>query len=485
MAYKKVALVIGNSAYEKKALSNPKNDADDISEKLSSYGFDVIKVTDMTHEKIFEILELFEKKLIGSDVGLFFFAGHGIQVKGKNYLLTINVEIRSEISTERTSISLDEVIELMKNSKVLTKIIILDACRDDPVSKGWYRSTEGLGLASVYAPKGTIIAFGTSPGEVASDGSGRNGAYTEALLENIDTQNCPIETMFKKVRNSLAAKTGGKQTSWEHTSLSGDFFFTLSLSKIITEYSETALADVKFDLSENINSIKIIKGLKSYNWYTQLDTLKLLTIENVSKMHSDNLFVIGRNIYQAACGNCTDAINYINNFETKTQSFESVKQKNILDGILFEIFFDSNSNLRKEIKGGLFNEVFDLNKNKRLSTSFLFIASALNAAKGKFYALPGTGASLQINIESTRVDEGILIRGIYIGGNNVLHPTDDIYLNEDGKPIHNVRMNLSDLQTRFSLQLALPIYLQELIFTIEPSINESILFPYGHTVAPG
>lgn len=476
-------MIIGNSAYEKKPLVNPTNDADDVADKLSGYGFDVLKVTDMAHEKISDTLDTFKEKLSNANVGLFFFAGHGVQVKGKNYLLTINAETRTEASTERTSVSLDEVIELMNNSMVFTKIIILDACRDDPISQGWHRSTRSSGLASVYAPKGTIIAFGTSPGEEASDGAGRNGAYTEALLENIDSSNCPIETMFKKVRNSLAAKTDGKQTSWEHTSLSGDFFFTLSLSKTITEYPETALADAQFDLSGNSNAIKIIKGLKTYDWYTQRDALKLLTIETVDKMYTESLFVIGRNIYQAACGNCRDAIYYIDNFQIKTDGFEESKKKAILDGILFEIFFDSNSNLRKKIKGKLFNTVFELNKKNYFPTSFLFIASALDAAKASFYVIPGTGKSLQIDISSKRTTEGVIICGVYISGNDMLKPTDDSYLDDDGRSLYHERMKLNDLKELFSLQLALPIYCQELNFTVKPENNELILFPRGYTVA--
>ncbi|HHT2663334.1 TPA: caspase family protein [Citrobacter freundii] len=483
MALKKVALIIGNSDYEKYPLPNPVNDADDIAAKLIGYGFDVLKVTNIAHEGISDTLDEFKEKLSDANVGLFFFAGHGVQVKGRNYLLTTNAETRTETSTERTSFSLDEIIELMDHSTVTTKIIILDACRDDPISHGWNRSTKDLGLASVYAPKGTIIAFGTSPGEMAKDGVGRNGAYTEALLENIDTQNCPIETMFKKVRNSLAAKTDGKQTSWEHTSLSGDFFFTLSLSKTITEYSETALADAQFDLSRDTIPVRIIKGLKSHNWYTQRDVLRILTSENVDGMNTDSLFVIGRNIYQAACGDCKDAKTYIYNFIKNTDKYEKIKQKAILDGMLFEIFFDPNSNLRKKIKGDLFNDVFELNRNGHLSASFLFIASSLNAAKGDFYVIPGTSQPLQINISSKRLKGGLLICGVYIGGNDVLRPIDDSYLDENGDTPYHERMNLKGLKELLSLQLALPIYLQELTFTVEPENNEALLFPMNNTVS--
>src|SRR5208283_746218 len=144
----------------------------------------------------------------------------------------------------------------------LTNIIILDACRNNPYERAWHRASGVRGLAPIYAPKGTLIAFATSPGQVASDGRGRNGAYTEALLRHIDTPDSSIEEMFKRVRNTLNAMTKQKQTSWEHTSLSGEFFFNLSLGTRIDEYSDSALRDGLFVLSKNKSSHKLIQGLK-------------------------------------------------------------------------------------------------------------------------------------------------------------------------------------------------------------------------------
>jgi hypothetical protein len=293
---KMAALVIGNADYVNgDALKNPVNDAEDISAKLISYGFDTLLCKDATNKEMNLKLDEFAALLESVEVGLFFFAGHGMQIDGANYLLATDTEDTSETNAKFSSLCLDKVIEVMEKSNAATKIIILDACRNNPWGRRWHRSAH-RGLASVYAPEGTIIAFATSPGQLASDGVGRNGTYTGALLQHIDEPDLVIETMFKQVRNSVAAETGGKQTSWEHTSLSGNFIFNLSLGKLITTYPNTSLADSLFVIDVAKSSHKIIKGLKSRDWYKQNPALAQLTATSVQKMVASNLFVLGRNI---------------------------------------------------------------------------------------------------------------------------------------------------------------------------------------------
>lgn len=292
------ALVIGNANYERSTkLSNPLNDATDIAAKLNKFGFNVIVGCDLTHKEMDRKLKEFERLLESNDVGLFFFAGHGVQVGLRNYLMAIDTESGTEIDAKHSSLSLDKVIDVLEKSDVFTKIIVLDACRENPWERSWTRSSHTRGLASVYAPKGTIIGFATSPGELASDGLGRNGTYTDALLQHIEEPDCTIESMFKKVRNTVAAETRGKQTTWEHTSLSGNFYFNMSLGKIITAYTATSLADELFVVDPTIPSHKIIKGLKVSNWYTQNESLGQLNHKNIKPMANNNLFVLGRNIY--------------------------------------------------------------------------------------------------------------------------------------------------------------------------------------------
>jgi hypothetical protein len=188
------ALVIGNAAYRGgNRLANPTNDATDFGAKLRSYGFEVLIATDCAAREMDKHLKSFRQLLTTHEVGLFFFAGHGVQIEGINYLIALDTDTDSETDAKHSSLSLDKFIDVMAKSQASTKIIILDACRNNPWERKWHRGANARGLASVYAPKGTIIGYATSPGEVASDGVGRNGTYTAALLQHIDANDCPIE----------------------------------------------------------------------------------------------------------------------------------------------------------------------------------------------------------------------------------------------------------------------------------------------------
>jgi uncharacterized caspase-like protein len=132
-----------------------------------------------------------------------------MQIDGENYLAAVDTDGTDEIAAKHSSLALNRVIEVMEKSGCSTSIIVLDACRNNPFERAWTRSMESRGLAPVYAPRGTLIAFATSPGQTASDGRGRNGAYTAALLQHMTTPDCSIETMFKRVRNTLSAATKG------------------------------------------------------------------------------------------------------------------------------------------------------------------------------------------------------------------------------------------------------------------------------------
>lgn len=297
MDRKLTALVIGNADYPSGAkLKNPTNDADGLSERLERCGFSVIKKIDCTNKELDLALKAFKKNLKGNDVGLFFFAGHGMQIDGDNYLNAIDTDFSDETDAKYTSLALNKVIELMEKSGTSTNIIILDACRNNPFERAWNRSSALRGLAPIYAPKGTLIAFATSPGEVASDGRGKNGAYTEALLRHIDTPDSSVEEMFKRVRNTLSTITKQKQTSWEHTSLSGEFYFNLSLGARIDSYSRAALADGLFVIDTSKSSHSLIASLKTLTWPKQNPAIDAFDVAQAGKYSTDSLFVIGRNI---------------------------------------------------------------------------------------------------------------------------------------------------------------------------------------------
>ena len=215
------ALVIGNAAYEAvDALKNPVNDAGDVGAKLESCGFTVIRCLDSDHAGMDRTLKKFQRVLKDSDVGLFFFAGHGMQIDGENYLAAVDTDATDEITAKHSSLPLNRVIEVMEKSGCSTSIVVLDACRNNPFERAWTRAIESRGLAPVYAPRGTLIAYATSPGQTASDGRGRNGAYTAALLTHLATPDCSIETMFQ-ARAQHAQRRHQRQTDLVGTHVAG------------------------------------------------------------------------------------------------------------------------------------------------------------------------------------------------------------------------------------------------------------------------
>lgn len=477
------ALVFGNSAYPKPDdLANPVNDANDLGAKLEGYGFEVITATDCKVSAMEKQLKAFRELLKTHEIGLFFFAGHGIQIDGSNYLLAIDTDMDSETDAKHSSLSLDKVVDVMEKSSASTKIIILDACRTNPWERRWHRSMGSRGLASVYAPKGTIIGFATSPGEVAYDGTGRNGTYTDALLQHIDTPDCSIETMFKRVRNTVAAASAGKQTSWEHTSLSGDFYFNLSLGRLIDEYADIALADRLFDLDESKKSHEIIAGLKTYNWYRQNPALQKFDAASANRMAKNSLFVIGRNIYQAACGSAGAACTFINDFMKSAAGFDKEKRKALLDGMLFEIFFDSNGELRSSIKKGLFNELFELQRHAALKDSFDFIAEALNAARADFHVMPGKGHDLAVGVSAKKKGKDFKIDAIYVEAKNVLKVEEDSWDSVDGE-IAYMKISPDRLREKLTTQLVVPDRLLKITYAPGEAETGDLYIPMNWTVA--
>jgi len=479
---KMAALVIGNGAYRDcGVLKNPVNDADDMATKLRSYGFHVVSSADATRIDMDRRLREFKDLLATNDVGLFFFAGHGMQIDGTNYLLATDTDTSSELDAKHSSLSLDKVIDTMAKSQASMKIMILDACRNNPWERAWHRDASTRGLASVYAPKGTIIGFATSPGEVAEDGTGRNGTYTAALLQHIDTPDCSIETMFKRVRNTVAAETRGKQTSWEHTSLSGEFYFNMSLGRVIREYKETSLADGLFVIDTSKKSHRIIQGLKSHNWYTQNDALEMLDAASASKMADDSLFVVGRNIYQTACGGANAAIPFATNFLTETSGYPPEKRKALLDGMLFEIFFNPKGELREAIKDGYFDELFELQRYAETKESFRFISDALQAARGDFYALPGKNREVAVTVATKKMKDGYRVEAVFVDGADVLRAKDEEWDVPEAERFYE-RKDLDALVRQLSAEMVVPGRSLKVTFTPIAAANAELRFPTGWTV---
>jgi hypothetical protein len=483
MAKRFTALVIGNAAYTQVAqLNNPTNDADDVAAKLATYGFAVIKKTDCTHKAMDQALKAFRTALKDSDVALFFFAGHGMQIDGENYLAAVDADAGTEIDAKHSSLPLNQVIETMEKSAAATKIIILDACRDNPFERAWHRSAAAKGLAPVYAPRGTLIAYATSPRQVALDGKGRNGEYTAALLKHIDTPDCSLETMFKRVRNTLSAATKGKQISWEHTSLAGEFFFSLSVGARIDEYSDTALSDRLFVLDNAKPSHRTIQGLKTRDWYRQNPAIAGISSELLNKARPSSLFVLGRNIYQAACGSANSDVEYLTAFMTKTSGVNEVHRKAILDGVLFEIFFDSGAQLREQPKNRCLEQAFELQRHKELSESFAFISECLLPYPDRFHVIPGKNREITVDIVTKKkIGNKQLIQKVMFDGANILWiATDDIFGRPRSAPGHEV-ISIDRFERRLADEMIVPARLLKVIYAFDGSSKPKLLFPEGGT----
>jgi uncharacterized caspase-like protein len=222
-AAKKVALVVGNAAYAEAPLRNPVNDARAIARQLRGKGFEVLLRENVTKAQFTDAVADFGEKLAAGDTALFFFAGHGIQVQGRNYLLPVDARITSEQRVRLEAMDVEAVLDQTAAARASVSMMILDACRNNPFERR-FRSTGG-GLAQINAPEGTLIAYATAPGKVAADGEGSNGLYTQALLKALGEPGLKVEEVFKQVRIDVARASGGTQIPWEASSLTGDFFF--------------------------------------------------------------------------------------------------------------------------------------------------------------------------------------------------------------------------------------------------------------------
>ncbi|MFN7194774.1 MAG: caspase domain-containing protein [Rhodospirillales bacterium] len=226
-ASKKVALVIGNGAYAEAPLRNPTNDARAIAATLRSQGFEVLLKENATKVQMNEIVADFGEKLAEGDTALFFFAGHGMQVQGRNYLIPVDARITSEPRVRLETLDVDAVLDQMAAARARVSLVILDACRNNPFERR-FRSVSG-GLAQINAPEGTMVAYATAPGRVAADGEGANGLYTQELLRAMRQPGLKVEDIFKQVRINVSRASNGAQTPWEASSLTGDFYFQAAL----------------------------------------------------------------------------------------------------------------------------------------------------------------------------------------------------------------------------------------------------------------
>jgi hypothetical protein len=222
---KRIALVIGNGVYTSAPpLRNPPNDARDMAATLRALGFDVMSGINVSQREMKRLVREFGQKLKAGGSGLFYYAGHGVQSKGRNYLIPIDANIQSEAEVEDSGVDAALVLNYMDDAQNGLNIVILDACRNNPFSRSFRSASDGL--AQVDAPTGTLIAYATAPGRVASDGTGQNGLYTSELLKQMQVPGLSATEMFMRVRAEVMKQTANKQVPWEASSLVGSFYFS-------------------------------------------------------------------------------------------------------------------------------------------------------------------------------------------------------------------------------------------------------------------
>jgi len=221
---RRVALIIGNANYQVGPLRNPVNDARSMARVLQSLGFEVILRTDSNLRQMEESLDEFYEKIQQGSVGIFYYAGHGIQSGGENYLIPVNANLRVEQDLRYNTLPVGRVLGLMEAAKNGANIVILDACRDNPLGRNW-RSMQ-RGLAPINTATGVYIAYATAPGKTAADGNGQNGTFTAALLKHIRKPYEGIDQLFNQVRGDVNRETSGRQVPWAASSLIGNFSFS-------------------------------------------------------------------------------------------------------------------------------------------------------------------------------------------------------------------------------------------------------------------
>ena len=262
---KRIALVIGNGAYTSAPpLKNPPNDARDMAATLRTLGFDVVSGINVNQKDMKRLIREFGMKLKTGGSGLFYYAGHGVQSKARNYLIPVDADIQSEAEVEDSGVDAGLVLNFMDDAQNGLNIVILDACRNNPFARSFRSATDGL--AQVDAPTGTLIAYATAPGRVASDGTAGNGLYTAELLKQMKVPGVSVTDMFMRVRAEVMKQTGNKQVPWEASSLVGAFYFAGSSSES-TPVTNTAKIDpVAFELSywETIKNSTSADDFKAY-----------------------------------------------------------------------------------------------------------------------------------------------------------------------------------------------------------------------------
>lgn len=449
-----LALIIGINDYDNyPELIHAISDAEGIAGKLHSLDFDVIYSPNINDLESVKLLDDFNEKLLNYPLGIFFYAGHGVEIEHNNLLLLKNAPATDrKNSISHFSINLQDVVNDMYE-RCKTNILIIDACRDNPGFRSLGLSTS---MAPVDVPAGTMIAFSTSPGHKAKDfGMENHSVYTGAILKHLDEEGLEIEMLFKKVRATVSSLTGGEQITWEHTSLLGTICLNPGRKIDIASlgYAYEAIADKYY-------SHAIISRFRSYNY--DIQEAALAEFEKNKNSDSNMQFVIGRNILQAAKGNCWACQRVIKNEYGSLEKYTNNKGINhVLDGILFEIYFNSYGEFRfHNFKSDFIDEIYELSKNPRFSKSFEFINKALSSFNNNLlyiFKRDQSCSNFELKLENNLDPFDGEVNGFKITS-LVSHNKELITSNrEDGANVIGYFKNLTQLKTELSKLYAIPI----------------------------
>jgi len=395
---KTLALVIGidNYKYGRK-LTNAVNDAIAIADTFKKMQYEVLLRLDCDINDCSEILDEFTSKIKDYDAAIFYFAGHGFQCEGENFLASIECQIEKPTKNHcnRSCIRLSEILDIFKDADTNINIAILDACRPE-IGRGIADS-----FGPVNVPKGTIIAFSTSPGEGAQDiGMEGHSVYTGTLLQYIGREFLSIEELFKKVRRSVYNHTDGYQTSWEHTSLINDFYFNEGQITYFPDlpYHEFVIKDKNYIIQDN-KIDQIIGSMRVIDWNVQNPAFKEFRNIIPSQISIDQQFIIGRNLLQAN-GFANDATAFFENLSGNLLKYTTIdKENHILNGILFEVYFNSIGDFRyTALKKKALPQIYPLRKIDSFKKSFEFINKLLIPYKEHLYYIP------DVNVTSIDID---------------------------------------------------------------------------------
>lgn len=423
----RVALVIGINEYEEECINNldkALNDAKAVADMLTQFGFDVITRFDITSYEFDDIKDKYEKKLKDADVGLFYFAGHGFEIDGENYLLTKDSRIstKTKSTIKRTSIVLQDLIDSF-HSLCQANIFIVDACRN--VLKELTRGENIVKIAPLRTPKGSLIAFSTSPGETAGEGNvlTPNSNYTTVLLKHLTEKDIEVERLFKKVRESLHHLTNGNQTSWEHTSLIGNIILNPNRNRSIPDnpYDATAIADSQWN---DPFIADILNGFKAHTYKAQNEAIS--DFLSKTDYSSDQSFVLGRNILQSSMGGAWKCQSFLNSVGSIRSYSEPGGNNHVLNGILYEIYFDNNGQFRgHNLKCDELHWLINIIKDGRFTKSLEFINAQLQPYSDKLLFIPSPNLkNIEIQVFGKNISDDFWnvyeISEIVVNGQSIL-----------------------------------------------------------------